>query len=691
MLLAVVFQWTLAANAEWHSSVNPSMVQMHPGTGLRSPVFYVGKPVYYKLTGSSARRFEVRDYWGRLVKSGPTTVGDLQLGPFPAGWYKVYLYTDSPPAAKSVPGALPARGLTTSVDKVWGTICGGSTFVVFRHNHLFPELAPLSAPSPSYPNHDFWLNGVLGIGLERISVNGKDPDSAIRDLQRDVDIETQAYLPFDRARHRQLLVSFSDGTKDLNMVKRVVSAFKDKVKYWEPRNEPNNVPADKFVNDELKPFYATVKSVASDLKVVGPGLVTVGPPEQPWLEEFFKAGGGNYIDAFSFHAYNNFNGDLQLGRRSMDTLQSMLKKHNLGNIEKWQTEQGYFAAMYGVYQPHHQGRWIMLQNLLLDQYGIPKEHNSYFYDLSHGYWDFPSWLENDDGSLNPTAPLMRVFAEEVLGKTFERPLDFGLTGNKLYFGNVYSDGTNCVAAIMSDGVLDGAVTVAVAPGTKLRVVSAFGAESYLECHDGKAKLQITDLPVYVEFQRHQQLRVEPMNLGSNLCRTPGTTITSSSNPAEKVINGEFENWYWEQKPDTGPWKDLSKKFPAWVEIDFHNRQKISDVIVYAPAPWQGDCAPLSYDLQYFDSGAWRTVASVDEPVRTYKRFTPATQTAVDQFYSERHNFVHSFKPVLTEKVRILAKRASYGACADIDSYKAVGQGGPPTFSLRELEVYGGSP
>src|SRR5207248_11086316 len=119
--------------------------------------------------------------------------------------------------------------------------------------------------------------------------------------------------------------------------------------------------------------------------------------------------------------------------------------------EKWQTEQGYFAAAYGAYQPGQQGRWTMLEMMVFEQYGLPKEHNHLWYDRSHGFWDFPTWWENDDGSLNPAAALMRVWSEELYGTGFARAYDFGAVGNKLYVGNLFAGADRRVAAFPSAG------------------------------------------------------------------------------------------------------------------------------------------------------------------------------------------------------------------------------------------------
>ena len=62
-------------------------------------------------------------------------------------------------------------------------------------------------------------------------------------------------------------------------------------------------------------------------------------------------------------------------------------KYGAENMEKWQTEQGFFACVYGAYQPRIQGRWTMTEMMMYEQFAIPKEHNHLWYDVSHGFWD----------------------------------------------------------------------------------------------------------------------------------------------------------------------------------------------------------------------------------------------------------------------------------------------------------------
>jgi len=89
-----------------------------------------------------------------------------------------------------------------------------------------------------------------------------------------------------------------------------------------------------------------------------------------------------------------------------------------------------------------QGRWTMLQMMVYEQYGIPKEHNHYWYDKNGGFWDEPRWVENEDGSLNPVAALLRVYSEELYGTNFSKAYDFGNPGNNCWSGTCLRDRTN---------------------------------------------------------------------------------------------------------------------------------------------------------------------------------------------------------------------------------------------------------
>ncbi|MHB1035232.1 MAG: hypothetical protein ACYC35_19265 [Pirellulales bacterium] len=662
----------------WSWALPPDLVKID--SGRRNHVFYVGDPVSFKLAGSVATRYQVRDYWGEEVDRGPAGA-EIKLNVRQPGWYKLYLYGN----AKREP---------------WGEICGGTTFVVFRKSAGFPDMPGKETPGGQHPALDEVARGVIGMGPQRHQADASKPEETIKRLESDIAIDKKFYLPYDPLRGRVLLVAFANGTKNLDGVRKIVERFKNDVQYWEPRNEPNygSNGAD-FVTKELKPFYETVKGVDPKLKVLGPGTVSVGPGLLVWIEDFLKAGGAKYLDGFSFHAYNNVNGDLWLARRSLDSLGALLAKYGADKLPKWQTEQGFFAAVYGAYQPRLQGRWTMLEMMVFEQYGIPKEHNHLWYDKSHGFWDFPTWWENEDGGFNPAAPLMRVWSEELFGARFVRAFDFGEAGNRLYLGSLFEGPAKRVAAFQSAGSPDGRIELEVTGGDKLHVVTAFGVERDLPVAQGHAELPVPELPVYVELAAGQDLRVARPDYGPNLALAAGVTAASSGqaehpvdrqipNDIRKIINGELENWYWLQKKEAQPWMSNLKEFPGWVEIRLPKEAIVARVLVYAAPPWQWQGSLLDYELQYDKSGQWVTLERIQEPAKVFKVFSPATRTTVDSFYSDRWVFQHSFRPVTTAKLRLVVHETTWGGGAAKDVADAGGQTGPHQIMLREIEVYG---
>ncbi|MCW3051808.1 MAG: hypothetical protein JWN14_978 [Chthonomonadales bacterium] len=690
----------------WSWKLPPDLVT--PDSGKRNHVFTVGESLAFHLD-RAAVSYEVRDYWGNLVDKGAAGTG-FTVRSQPPGWYKLYLY-----------------GSVSRPE--WGDVVGGTTFAVFRktlgalQTKFSPPTAAVSrkasavagvsaAQFPELPSKetsggvdiakDEVMRGVTGMGPQRHSVEdaGK-PDEAIQKLEQDIALDKRFYLPFDPARKRALLIAFPNGTKGKEEgVRKIVAHFKKDVRYWEPRNEPNGgAGGADFARLEMKPFYEAVKSVDPTLKVLGPGTVSIGPKLLLWIEEFLKADGARYIDAFSFHAYNNLNGDLWLARKSMDSLNALLKRYGVDKLEKWQTEQGYMAAIYGAYQPRLQGHWAMLQMMAYEQYGIPKEHNHLWYDKSHGYWDVPAWWENEDGGLNPVAPLIRVWSEELYGTNFARAYDFGEPGNRLVLGSLFVGNGKRVAAFMSAGSTDGQVTLKVRGGSSLHLVSAFGVQRNLPVKADITLLPVPELPVYVELAPGQTIEVVSTAWGPNLARGPGVNVSSSAPPEadpqkardnaiSKLINGEFENWFWDQKPTSIPWNAQNPRLPLQVEIKLPKPTAISRIVVYAAPPWQSQGTLLDYELQVEKGGTWVTLEHVQEPAKTFGVFTPTTRTTVDSFFSDRWIFQHHFQPVTTQKLRLLIHAATNGGGATRLVTEAGGQAWGEEVVLREVEIYG---
>ena len=297
---------------------------------------------------------EVRDYWGELVAEGPA--GEkIECPVKKPGWYKLYVYGKpfkgaAPQAVDPLddllgekPKPSPDAEREEKIRALWGDVLAATTFVIFRNDPNFPALPGVEVPGNAVATGDEILRGVIGMGPQRHQARGEKVEETIATLEKDIALDKKYYLPHDPTRKRALMVAFGDGTKNLEGVRKIVERFQDDVLYWgapQRAQLPGASPAD-FVEKELKPFYKMIKEINPKLKVnPGPGTVSYGPNLLPWIEGFFEAGGGRFIDAFSFHSYNCVNGDLALTRRTLIELNEVLKKHDAHTMEKWQTEPG---------------------------------------------------------------------------------------------------------------------------------------------------------------------------------------------------------------------------------------------------------------------------------------------------------------------------------------------------------------
>lgn len=704
LLIAVVGIQTCAKDKPKPKDLDRGFIDQYPPdrcepvASRRNPLFYVGEPIEFRLKGPAAATFEVHNYWGDIVDQGSADTTIIQIKALPPGWYKLNII--GKPVEQPAVNTNPNAAIWTYRQR-FGAGVGGTMFVVMRDNPNFPKL-PADGKYPAPGICDEVIRGVCGIGPQRHSADASKPEESIARLEKEIATDRELYLPFDKARRRELMIAFPNGAKGkLEGVRKIVEHFKADVHYYEPRNEPNfGATGADFVKNELADFYKTVKAVDPTLKVLGPGTVTYLPGKNglDFIEDFLKAGGADSIDGFSFHAYNCLNGDWLHARKSLTGLKDLLAKYGADKKELWQTEQGYFACVYGIYQPRLQGRWTMLEMLAFDQFGLPREHNHLWYDVSHGFWDYPTFWENGDRGFNPAVPLMRVLAEEQIGTHFVKAYDFGATGNKLYLGNLYEGENRRVAAFMSAGMTDGKVEVAVTGGRNLHLVSAFGVESEEPVGNGRAIIPVSELPVYVELAADQKLEVIPQDRGNNLARMAGVALSSSGtsrhpvdptipNDITKLNNGQFENWYYLQKPAGQPWMDDTKDFPAWIEIKFPEPTEVGRVIIYCPNPWQWQGTLVDYELQYDRDGQWGLLDHVNEPLKVSKVLTPTARTRVDSYFSDRHIFEHAFIPVKTTRLRLYVHNTTFGGGPTELVEKSGGQTGPHHVNLQEIEVY----
>lgn len=667
-----------------------------------------GPPTYVGLGLGTflANAYEVRNYYGTLVASGAVTTDSLTLATLPLGWYKLYLRQ-------------------AGTDAVYGNLIGHTAFCVVADDANLPD-PPLAVrmESPNFDGAEYalkapdWLyssildspdhavRAVAGIGPHRYSVNNADtPTAEIAAITDDLqDFAEPWYLDNpDAARPRPLFVSFPNGgvftpEQIAGVTATVAALYPLGIEYFEgPYNEPDlsDPPA---VAALMEIFYDAVKAGHADAKVMGPMTVSINGARLSSLNAFFEAGAGDFLDAISFHHYNGTNADVPLSRRTLDAFEAMLADHGLEDLERWQTEFGELITGYGVMHYVRQAQVWAMHRFALDQYGVPKERDQWFYDTAHNFWDFASFWKcgnyaTGDFWLTPLVALMRVYSSEIFGKTHVFNMDFGAVENDHYIGNGFSTvGGEAVLTFLSGGRTDGSVTFELEGTDSVEVVGPFGTVTTMTGDErNRIEVPVGNEPTYIRLPAEQNAVVAPREYGASVSiwgadvDAGGTVLTRA-----KVINGYLENHYYQGS-------ELSKiefrddqALPATVTITLDNARRIDTAIIYCPMPNEESGTLLDYDFEYQDVGdAWHIIETVDEPTQSVTAAGSwiEGQSFIDSYFSNRRIFVHEFDAVVAQAVRITVRDCTYGGTPDAVCATAFGFPGEHKIRLREVALY----
>ena len=618
-------------------------------------------------------RYSIYDYYGNEVTTGTFEEGHTWFRPltpnggWKPGWYRVYL-----------------TGPQT--DATYGSSYGATNFCVVRDDAHFVAM-PAGDTVGGYTGEapDFVMKGVMGLGTSRLIITDlDDPTVEIATAQQELAL-TQAYwsdngIPDTARANREPWCTFPycDGSPEqLANVTAVVSALYPDCKYYEgPSNEPARNAG---TATAMQAFAAAVHAGNAGAKAIGPCFV------ETWgWESFLDAGGGAHCDEISFHAYNAAtNGDLNLGRYSLETLTDLLASHGLSSKPLWQTESvGPGIIPYGIYHPRR-ARKALMETLLFEQYGVPRERNNWWYDISHGFWDVPAWIENGDGSLEPAVVLGRVLAEETWGKPYSAALDFGTIGNAMYLGSVYSGASGKTVVLMATSYMTGASVTLEITGDAgpFTVVDGFGRERDIPLSKQKLTVSLTDVPSYVRLPVGATVTVYRVNGHSPL----GLTASVSPSATTKQIDGATWNviaddgYLTSYGPQTGAAPGVGRSaVPGNTTLIWVGDRTIERVVIWCEA-WQPHGTLIDFDVQTYDGVGWTTRKTVTKPDPPWFSFRTddTTQACFEEtFWDEQWIFdVELDTPVSCSGVRLNVRQASYGGEPLPDNEIADGQGG----------------
>jgi len=495
-----------------------------------------------------------------------------------------------------------------------------------------------------------------------------------------------------------------EGEPSADQAKEAVTRFKGRVKYWELVNEPNFTMSPGSYAQMVKHIYPVIKSVDPDAVVMGVDTCGIMPG---WLDAFYKAGGGKYLDVISFHDYEGNEGiDPFHWNAKLSALRNVMAQYGDTNKPIWQTERAISGMRYWGYIGVSQAIRISLQRDILETWGVSNDHNNHYYVNVSGYDDVPTFVYSGSGP-HQAALVCRTRAAMIRDLKFVEKLDLGPTGNNILLGLRYEGDSGKSITLRNYGCLDLPVEVNVTGGGVLEVVDAFGNKQSVPVMGGKAVVTVSQWPSYLRPAKGQQVTIPPLDFGSNLAAEATFTYSGGTkSPSSILTDGIFQDNY-PDAPLGADWRGeyTGKAFkdkPQTLDITFPKPREIQKVLIYGVRADNPFSAILDYDLQYFSGGKWVTIEEVRTPcpptdlVETYLR-----QKDI-QWYQDNNFFVHQLKrPITTDKLRMLVLRVTHGADADTiadtqvpaNTGKPIAQMWSPSggwLELREFGVYGPS-
>ena len=655
----------------------------NPGrTFITNPVFmsafFPGEALTFTYTGSAGATYYVTDYYGNIV----VTERALPASPFtvptlPLGWYKIYL----------------KRAVFTNIP--WGPAAGEKTFCIVRSNSNYPRPgSPTIIAANRGDEFSFHIpaRAFFGVGPVRHQIQDLNSTSQHAGLALDVTYEVTQRVA-DSVRPQTPFISFPNGYTGTQLVAAVQAACNapstPSTVWIEGSNEPNIGNAAATIATSVNTFADAVHAAHAKARVLAPSslsnygdAVSDSGAVLRWQKDFWAALAGNAskVDGISFHNYDNPGGVIASQRKIFDKWVAMLTSFGIQNKPRWNTEFGsIWGVAAGVFMPRQQARLTLLELQLHEQYLIPKERTSFFYDRSHGFWDFPSfWImcENADYNITPTGPLMRVWAEELFGKAYSASLDFG-SENDVYIGSRFlaGDGSS-VYTIQSTSGHIGQVTWNVT-GAPANIVKCdpWGNLTNVPVVSGQVVISANELVTYLRAPNGVTLTPVAINYGIKVDKAvlpTFTSTTSNPNTAGQVISGDMSgtpvgDW---TPGDTyrNDWVSATNPQVTWQE-DFSRSAFVNKIVVTCPFPANGICTFIKFDIQgkgAITPGVWTTIASFDETVNANNQIihTSGNESGgcyVDTYYSFRNQWVYRADPALQlDGVRIVVSKTTYG-------------------------------
>jgi hypothetical protein len=470
---------------------------------------------------------------------------------------------------------------------------------------------------------------------------------------------------------------------------RLILANQPDLQRLEIMNEPDTqgVSPEAYVQKYLKPCYEEAHRIKPDIRIMGPAKCGI---ELQWMDRFFKAGGGKYVDIVSVHTYERNNSmDAYHWNWKLAKLKEMMAAYGCGDKPLYQTEHGYLGNFHGfILRPQWQAWSVFDEYLTFDRVGVSPDHFYYYYVNEGGYADFSSELVDGERELYPAALLMRTRAHLLNGEHYESAQDLGPVGNWLVLGNRYAGADNDVIILTNTGAYRD-IDLLVTMPANAKVYDCWGNPAPPPANPGH--LGIGLYPTYVVVPHGVPVEVKLPWSGKDIAPAAKFTIDDPQAQANtgRLTNGELEFDFHDEPDRQGMYASYGH-LPLDLTAAWPTPQTIDHVILYGNLSDNQYCTPLDYDLEARINGKWQTIEQVRVP--TEGKILNMGPIARITSYPDPWIFVHQFSPLKADAIRFHFTKTTFGqyptATLADDLIKSYHWGPiPPAVQLRELQIF----
>jgi len=640
------------------TSPQPYKLYLTPTVPL-SALFEAGNRATHQIN----LQYTVYDLWQKIVAGGTEPLqipGNAQVTiPLPAinlprlGWYRV----------------------DTAIALADGTILGKRTNFIGR-TFVDPRL-PIPPKEVSGWN-DLDTHKMVGMGLHRFAAN------QINDIT--------TYGPaVAEAKKLQVPYFFQLTNKpDVTPANvRLILSNQPDLQRLEIMNEPDQqgVSPEDYVNNYLKPCSQEAHRINPRIMVMGPTKCGI---ELQWMDRFFKAGGGNYVDIVSVHTYERNNSmDAYHWSWKLQTLKEMMAQYGCGNKPLYQTEHGYMGNFHNFIQrPQWQARSLFEEYLTCDHFGIGPAQFMYYYVNEGGFADFSAEIVDGDRELYPAALLMRTRARILEGTHYDSAFDLGPVGNWLVQANRYAGAVSDVLILMNTGAYKD-IDLAIDLPPSARIYDCWGNPSSQSARSGHVAVGM--YPTYILVPRGSPVTMKMPWSEQNIA--PEATFAIADAKAQpdvgKLTNGELE-FDFHDEPDRQGMIASDDHLPLDLTATWPSPRTINHVILYGNLSDNQYCTPTAYTLEARVNGNWQALDQIHVPTEG-NILNIGSITRVTS-YANPWIFTHDFAPVTADAIRFHFTGTTFGQYPTreiVDSMISAYHWGPipAGVQIRELQVF----